>query len=129
MIEVMKGFANKGTSTQPHMAKAAYLRQRRASMYDLAGNYGAARGGVKLYNSINYDQIGAQYQRGYSLFSTTDAHVVNLRGFSVSDKMNRFFGGTHKVISNVSMMNPLTGGISNGGRFMRSGSVINWIKW
>jgi len=28
MIEVIKGFANKGTSTQSHMAKAAYLRQR-----------------------------------------------------------------------------------------------------
>ncbi len=28
MIEVMKGFANKGTSTQPHMAKAAYFRRR-----------------------------------------------------------------------------------------------------
>ena len=24
----MKGFTNEGTSTQPHMAKAAYLRQR-----------------------------------------------------------------------------------------------------
>jgi hypothetical protein len=30
MIEVIKGFANKGTSTQPHRAKAAYLRQRGA---------------------------------------------------------------------------------------------------
>lgn len=29
MIEIiMKGFANEGTSTQPHKAKAAYLRQR-----------------------------------------------------------------------------------------------------
>jgi hypothetical protein len=32
MIEVMKGFANEGTSTQPHMAKAAYLRQRGAKL-------------------------------------------------------------------------------------------------
>ncbi len=24
----MRGFNNEGTSTQPHMAKAAYLRQR-----------------------------------------------------------------------------------------------------
>ncbi|ADY51105.1 hypothetical protein Pedsa_0524 [Pseudopedobacter saltans DSM 12145] len=29
MIEIiMKGFANEGTSTQPHKTKAAYLRQR-----------------------------------------------------------------------------------------------------
>jgi hypothetical protein len=30
----MKGFANEGTSTQTHMAKAAYLRQRGAFAFE-----------------------------------------------------------------------------------------------
>lgn len=36
MIEIiMKGFANEGTSTQPHKTKAAYLRQRGSYQLDI----------------------------------------------------------------------------------------------
>ena len=55
--------------------------------------------------------------------------IVDITQFTVSDKMNIFFGGSHQIISNVSMMNPLTGGITNGANYMSGRSVITWIKW
>ncbi len=100
-----------------------------AAMTGVAKSFKRPYGGTFLSKGINYDQIGMYYQRGYSLFSTTDAHVVNLRGFTVSNKFNLFFGGTHSVIGNVSIMNPLTGSITSGSNFMRGGSFITWIKW
>jgi hypothetical protein len=103
-----------------------------ASMVTLADgtHYNAnAYGGTAISGSTNYDQIGSYYNRGYSLFSTTDAHVVTITQFTVSDKMNLFFGGTHQIITNVSVMNPSSGSIVSGGNYMSSGSVITWIKW
>jgi hypothetical protein len=84
---------------------------------------------VVFSNIPNYDQLGSYYNNGYSLFSTTDAHVVDITQFTISDKMNLFFGGTHQIISNVLVMNSLEGGITNGDSFMSSRSVITWIKW
>lgn len=103
-----------------------------ASMYTLADNCCVPKsnyGGSVISGSTDFDALGSAYASDYSIFATADSHVVNVTQFTVSDKMNIFFGGTHQVVTNVSGMNSLSGSIVPCGNYMRNGSVLTWIKW
>jgi len=101
-----------------------------SSMNNVGYNFHAQDvGGIDLSgNNIDFDQLGSQFKNGYSLYSTTDSHIVNITQFTVSDKMNLFFGGTHQIITNLRVMDPAVGAIISSDKFMGN-SVITWIRW
>ena len=93
------------------------------------------------YSEINYSkisdfrQLGDYYADGFSInCSSPDpegcvtGHGVAITQFTVVDKINWFFGGTHQILQNVLVMDPLHGQIVHGGNYL-NGSIISIIKW
>jgi hypothetical protein len=70
-----------------------------------------------------WDNAGMNMKNGAGLYSTSGAHVYTIVGFTVSDKANLFFGGTHQVLSEVEVFNSLTGALQPGSGFLHR---ITW---
>jgi RHS repeat-associated protein len=101
-----------------------------ADMYMLGRTYGARITRFKRFSSItDYDELGRLFDNGFSMFSTTDKHVVAITQFTVSDKMRLFGGGTRTIFSNTLVMDPLVGRIIFGNQYFSNNSIITWIKW
>ncbi len=100
-----------------------------ASVEDATNNTKGTANSVFIDNKTNFDQLGAHYNIDYSISSTVDHHVVAITQFTVVDKVNWFFGGTHQILQNVLMMDPLQGAIVPGGNYMSNGSLITFSRW
>jgi len=77
----------------------------------------------------DFDKIGGYMNDGYAIYSTTNQHNATIINFTVSDKMNVFFGGTHQIITNVRIFDSISGSIINGSNFMQNSSWITLLKW
>ena len=103
---------------------------------DVARNMCAQHYNEVSFSSIkDFDQMGQLYGDGYSLnCSSPDpeglatGHGVVITKITVVDKINFFFGGTHQILQNVFVMDPLQGNIVPGGYYLK-GSIISIIKW
>jgi len=115
-----RGFAN---NTNPQDYLQYEDPDGGASMYQLLKASGARGVRAEWSSDIDWDFVGKNMDNGASVFSTAGEHNYTIIKFTVSDKLNLFFGGTHQVLSNVSVFNSLNGSIQSGG------SIWGRITW
>ncbi len=101
-----------------------------SSMYEVGQCSNVTKMGAKPYSIItNFDDLGRAYNNGYSIFSTTDKHIVTITQFTVTDRLKIFGDKLTQTISGVSVFDPIYGSIISNGNYLNDSSVITWIKW